>query len=77
MSESYYVMADGTSPGIVGFKSAFKRSDGVVVATDAADRAALIAAGYVPLQAMDGEASYFGQTRFEFPNHSALLAAIR
>ena len=76
MSQSYYIMSDGTSPGLLGFESAFKRSDGVVVATTAKDRIALLSAGYVELQAMDGETMVIGQTRFEFKKHSGLVAAV-
>ena len=76
MSESYFVRPDGVSPGLQGFKSATKRGDGVVVATESADCAALLAAGYVPLATMPTSGAFYGVASFNQVPHSGLIAPV-
>jgi hypothetical protein len=73
---SEFVRPDGVSPGLQGFRSATKRGDGVVVATDSADCAALLAAGYVPLAAMPRDGNYYGAVSFDKKPHSGLIAPV-
>jgi hypothetical protein len=72
----FFIKADGTDPGLAGYTSAYKRADKVVVGTDPNDIMRLLGDGYIHLNAVSGSLMLYGALRFEFKQHSALMALI-
>jgi hypothetical protein len=72
-----FIRPDGTSPTLHGLKSATKRADGLVSATDDGDIAALFASGWLPFQDEKTLVAAFGEVTFdEGVTHLQLLPAV-